>query len=536
MWRIIDIDFTKNLSYKDWSPDGKTLKQYYKEKYGITIAEEKQPLLVSKTREGQTVHLISSLCNLTGLTDDMRNDFHAMKDLAVYTKLEADQKNKTILTHLGKLTGQAKKQDMDFNITFTTEQDQTGFILQPPEIVLGNNKKVSAAKGNFNIKQPIYDPISLNSWILLYNSKGGNDDQDAEDLVNKLYEAGKTFGIKIEFPTYVQIKSGKKEEWAKEIKKNVDKKTQLVVAFILPKDKKGVYREVKQMCCEELGIPSQVIIRSTLRKKDPMAVCSKICLQINAKLGHPVWLVSKPKEIGNDVMLVGADNSPNPKEVRGSVIGLTATLDPTFSKYYCRCFYAKKGQDIMEKRFVSQFLEDAMKAYLKWNKKYPSTIVIFRDGVSDSQMEFVQKYELPGVVEVVEKLTSSKTKFAEVIVRKRINDRIFSKQQGKLWNPPSGTVIGKNIVKANFEYLIAAQNVTQGTLTPTKYTVIFNNTKFLEDEFWILSFWQCFNYYNWPGPVRVPAPCQYAHKVCFLVAESLKNDANKNLWEQLYFL
>ena len=29
-------------------------------------------------------------------------------------------------------------------------------------------------------------------------------------------------------------------------------------------------------------------------------------------------------------------------------------------------------------------------------------------------------------------------------------------------------------------------------------------------------------YFNWPGTVRVPMPCQYAHKLTFLVGESIK--------------
>jgi len=43
-------------------------------------------------------------------------------------------------------------------------------------------------------------------------------------------------------------------------------------------------------------------------------------------------------------------------------------------------------------------------------------------------------------------------------------------------------------------------------------------------------------YYNWPGTVRVPAPCQYAHKLAFLVGESLHRQPSEQLEEVLYFL
>ena len=43
-------------------------------------------------------------------------------------------------------------------------------------------------------------------------------------------------------------------------------------------------------------------------------------------------------------------------------------------------------------------------------------------------------------------------------------------------------------------------------------------------------------YYNWPGTVRVPAPCQYAHKLAFLVGESLHMEPGSKLEDTLYYL
>lgn len=39
--------------------------------------------------QGQTklLCMVPELCYLTGLTDEMRNDFHLMKDIAAYTRL-----------------------------------------------------------------------------------------------------------------------------------------------------------------------------------------------------------------------------------------------------------------------------------------------------------------------------------------------------------------------------------------------------------------------------------------------------------------
>jgi len=43
-------------------------------------------------------------------------------------------------------------------------------------------------------------------------------------------------------------------------------------------------------------------------------------------------------------------------------------------------------------------------------------------------------------------------------------------------------------------------------------------------------------YYNWPGTVRVPAPCQYAHKLAMLVGQSLHKAPAESLDNLLFYL
>ena len=38
------------------------------------------------------------------------------------------------------------------------------------------------------------------------------------------------------------------------------------------------------------------------------------------------------------------------------------------------------------------------------------------------------------------------------------------------------------------------------------------------------------------GIIRVPAPCQYAHKLAFLVGQSIHKQPNQNLDDFLYYL
>lgn len=74
---------------------------YYKKQYEIEITDMKQPLLVNRAKRrvpnsteqvDQLICLIPELCYMTGLTDDMRNNFTLMKDVAMYTRVTPNQR------------------------------------------------------------------------------------------------------------------------------------------------------------------------------------------------------------------------------------------------------------------------------------------------------------------------------------------------------------------------------------------------------------------------------------------------------------
>lgn len=51
-----------------------------------------------------------------------------------------------------------------------------------------------------------------------------------------------------------------------------------------------------------------------------------------------------------------------------------------------------------------------------------------------------------------------------------------------------------------------------------------------------LTFKLCHLYWNWPGTIRVPAPCKYAHKLAFLAGQVLHHEPAPQLCDRLFFL
>lgn len=93
-----------------------------------------------------------------------------------------------------------------------------------------------------------------------------------------------------------------------------------------------------------------------------------------------------------------------------------------------------------------------------------------------------------------------------------------------------------NFVCCRYDFFIVSQCVRQGTVSPTSYNVISDNSGLSPDHLQRMTYKFTHLYYNWSGTVRVPAPCQYAHKLAFLVSQTLHRPPHRELETILHFL
>jgi hypothetical protein len=86
-----------------------------------------------------------------------------------------------------------------------------------------------------------------------------------------------------------------------------------------------LYEELKNYCINELKIISQVITKKTLsaRTNGAMSKASKILLQINDKMGHPLYTVEKqhPFWANNTIAIGSLAVSGGPKGTTVSFVG-----------------------------------------------------------------------------------------------------------------------------------------------------------------------------------------------------------------------
>ncbi|XP_030883830.1 piwi-like protein 1 [Leptonychotes weddellii] len=89
---------------------------------------------------------------------------------------------------------------------------------------------------------------------------------------------------------------------------------------------------------------------------------------------------------------------------------------------------------------------------------------------------------------------------------------------------------------SRYDFFIVSQSVKDGTVTPTHYNVIHDTVRFTPDRIQCLTYRLCHMYYNLPGVIRVPAPCHYAHKLAYLVGQSIHQEPHHSLANRLFYL
>lgn len=83
---------------------------------------------------------------------------------------------------------------------------------------------------------------------------------------------------------------------------------------------------------------------------------------------------------------------------------------------------------------------------------------------------------------------------------------------------------------------MVSQGGGKGTIAPSAYNVIYDKSEWGPDKIQRMTYKLTQLYYNYAGAVKVPAPCQYAHKLAALVAQAIQRPPSHQLETLLYFL
>ena len=536
---IDDILFDRSPKEQDFTYENKTvtLKDYYHKKYGITIKNLNQPLLVVKRKDAQgediNLFFVPELCNLAGLTDELVKDRTFMKKLADFTKLTPQDRIKKTNEFLGllvekdakddkankgkKLLSPKQKSDL-YGIEVTALDKLHKAYYMKETVLIGGGKK------EVKLKDKFFDVLSkkdLTKWVCLYRKSNFDD---ADYLYKSLDKASGSYGLAVSEPEWVEMGDRDSADvWIDEAEKKMKNGEYKFVLFLLDRND-YIYTDLKISSLVDNGYVSQVVKVNSL-SKNALSVCSKILLQINAKLSGVSYMPKLDDSVkSRKLMIIGVDSS----HIRGRRTGvaMVATINTSFTNFYNKETIIEETKKEQIQFCISSFIKEAIAQYAKLNKKPPGGIIIYRQGVSLQQKDYLTN-EVNNIQKVCQE---NKILYYYVLVNTKTTYKFFEKEKKSGYkNPEEGLLVLDGVTNRNFfEFYIQPQLVTGGSATPSCFHVAYGDLDFPE-MIPKLTFDLCHLYSNWQGTVRVPHVLKAAEKLSKMTAKYTLGELNENL-------
>lgn len=541
-YRIEDVDFstTPSNSFALRNGDKITYVDYYKKKYGIVIQNARQPMLVtkSKTRDRQAaeperVYLVPELCRATGLTDTMRDNYKLMSSLATHTRLNPSSRIEKLMSFNKRLLNTPKivQELFEWNLELDKKLlNVPARVLAPEQLRFGGEVYIKSLNGDWTKEMQNKRCLvaqQLRTWVLIITER---DQHALKKFLDTLTKVSIGVSFRVEPPKVHTIRDDRPGTYSDTLERILSKEIPQLVFCVVSNNRSDRYSAIKKKCCVDRPVPSQVCLFKTMTHRNVMSIATKIAIQMNCKLGGAPWSVDIPLD---GLMIIGFDVCHDTTVKTKDFGAMVASLDKRMTKYFSAVNAHANGDELSNE--LSQNICKAAQAYYMINRVLPSSIVIYRDGVGEGQVPQVMEREVVQIRKSLDVLYGApdKYKMAFIIVTKRLNTRFFHHND----NPPAGTVVDDVITSPiKYDFFIVSQKVRQGTITPTSYSVIFDNLGLDADKIQRMSYKLTHMYFNCSNTVRVPAPCHYAHKLAFLVSRFIHRAPDSQLQNTLYFL
>ncbi|GJN06292.1 hypothetical protein PR202_ga24007 [Eleusine coracana subsp. coracana] len=281
----------------------------------------------------------------------------------------------------------------------------------------GNGDDIFTRNGrwNFNNKRLI-ETKSVEKWAVVNFSARCS----VRDLIRDLIKCGAMKGIKVEDPFDVFEENPnmrrapairRVEDMFEQVKTKLPGAPKFLLCVLAERKNSDVYGPWKKKCLAEFGIVTQCVAPTRVNDQ----YLTNVLLKINAKLGGlnsllqveatpAIPLVSKVPTIilGMDV----SHGSPGQSDVPSIAAVVSSREWPRISKYRASVRAQSPKMEMIDSLFKPQGTEDdglirecLIDFYTSSGKRKPEQIIIFRDGVSESQFNQVLNIELDQIIE-----------------------------------------------------------------------------------------------------------------------------------------
>ena len=330
-----------------------------------------------------------------------------------------------------------------------------------------------------------------------------------------------------------------------------------LLLVILPCTMTKLYQKIKILADTKEGFHTICVIGTGADKEDmtpyeryhgsdrkfygykPDQYFANVALKINLKLRGISHKLQDREAIGpiakGSTMVVGIDvthPSPGSNNNAPSIFAIVASTDEHLLQWPAALGVQRKSREevISNTSKLGRMFESRLIRWRANNNKLPESIIVYRDGVSDSQYEDVLDKELKTIKEACSRQYSPAEtgkglpRFTFIVVAKRIHTRFYPtshSQSDTKGNAKCGTVVDRGITQAQkWDFFLQSHSVVSkgGTARPTHYVVLHDEV-FVDDPNRVdllqqITYNMCYLYGPSTRAISVCPPVYLADKAC----------------------
>lgn len=157
-----------------------------------------------------------------------------------------------------------------------------------------------------------------------------------------------------------------------------------------------------------------------------------------------------------------------------SCCAFAGSVNDDQTEFYLGAKLVPQNQQQFESLYV--MVEEWVKTYCMGTKATPDTLIVYRDGVGESQIESILSVEVEVIKKAIETIKTKMKKpdynpgIVFILANKKINQRLYESKRSQSRdrskgvdnpdNPRSGTVVGKGISRYGFDFHLSPHYVT----------------------------------------------------------------------------
>ncbi|KAG2013567.1 argonaute family member [Coprinopsis cinerea AmutBmut pab1-1] len=410
-------------------------------------------------------------------------------------------------------------------------------VLAPPRLKYGKNSKRPGAEfetpqnGAWNMKdRKFYQGSAIGGrWGVVVFGDGRSRQGNVTEMIRSLVAACQATGIAIEPTKYwaeVPSQGSVVHDQLKRIGQRIydghNKVPPSLIVVVLPDGPVAneIYSQVKFFGDVKMGVHTQCM-RAMRCFGGNNQYFANIALKLNARLGGVNVapdlsdgvsrnLLSPP----NKTLVMGADViHPSPgSEGRPSFTAVVGSTDCNMTRFVSSTRAQTSREEIIDD--LKDMSMEVLGQYKQTNKANPTSIIFYRDGVSEGQFQHVLEKEVAALKAACQSLGIPSAKITFIIVGKRHHIRFFPASQNdadRSGNCKAGTVVDGHITHPlEYDFYLQSHGGLLGTSRPAHYSVLYDARQPVES----LTFTLCHLYARSTRSVSIPAPVYYADIVC----------------------